>query len=139
FDDDGGLARHFGATQVADAPALAGSAASAALSYLREVQGSALAQVRRFGRLATRDHLGIDPSTRRSLELFEPAPGGDPAHTLWAVLHRTCTPAGARRLRALIERPLVDPAAIEDRLAAVAALVDDPARRQKARALLDDT
>ena len=118
---------------------LAIRAAAAALGYLAEVQGSALAQVRRIGRLMTREHLGLDPATRRSLELFEPAPGGDPRHTLWAVLHRTRTPAGARRLRALIERPLVDPAAIEQRLEAVDAFVTNPERRQRTRALLDET
>ena len=139
FEEEDALAKHFGAAAIAGAPPLAARAAAAALSYLREVQGSALAQVRRFGRLAARDHLGIDPATRRSLELFEPAPGGDPAHTLWAVLHRTCTPAGARRLRALIERPLVDPVLIERRLEAVAVLVDDPARRQTVRRLLGET
>jgi len=137
YEEIAALAEHFGS--LGDVPPLTARAASAALNYLREVQGSALAQVRKFGRLAVRDHLGLDPSTRRSLELFEPAPGGDPAHTLWAVLHRTKTPAGARRLRALIERPLVDPDAIDLRLGAVAALVDDPSRRQQVRALLDET
>ncbi len=135
------VAAQFGeaaADGLAAAP-LATRAAAAALGYLAEVQGSALAQVRRLGRLATREHLGLDPATRRSLELFEPAPGGDPAHTLWAVLHRTRTPAGARRLRALLERPLVDPDAIEARLSAVDALVKDPERRQRVRGLLDET
>ncbi len=134
------VAAHLGAPATAafeDAP-LALAAAAAALSYLGEVQGSALAQVRALERLALREHLGIDPSTRRSLELFEPAVGGDARHTLWAVLARTETAAGARRLRALLERPLVDPAAIEERLAAVATLVDDPARRDRLRALLGE-
>jgi len=142
FAEDGARARldgHFGGPAIEGAAPLAVRAAAAALGYLAEVQGSALAQVRRFGRLSTRDHLGLDPATRRSLELFEPAPGGDPRHTLWAVLHRTRTPAGARRLRALIERPLVDPPAIEARLEAVDLLVHDPSRRQRVRTLLEQT
>ncbi|MEO6461891.1 MAG: DNA mismatch repair protein MutS, partial [Candidatus Eisenbacteria bacterium] len=122
-----------------DGTSLAAAAAAAALSYLGEVQGSALTQVRRLVRLASREHLGLDPATRRSLELFVPAPGGDPAHTLWAVLDRTRTPAGARRLRAMIERPLVDPAAIGERQDVVEALVEDGGRRAEVRALLDRT
>jgi DNA mismatch repair protein MutS len=135
------LAAHFGAKGGAvldDVPA-ARTAAAVALGYLGEVQGSALTQVRRLVRLAAREHLGLDPATRRSLELFTPAPGGDPGHTLWAVLDRTRTPAGARRLRAMLERPLVDPAAIATRQDAVEALVDDAARRAGTRTLLDRT
>ncbi len=135
------LAAQFGAREVlalADAP-LAVRAAAAALSYLGEVQGSALFQMRRLARLSLREHLGLDPATRRSLELFEPAPGGDARHTLWAVVNRTTTAPGARRLRAWLERPLVDPAAIAQRLDAVEELVGDPARRESVRALLDRT
>jgi DNA mismatch repair protein MutS len=135
------LAAHFGprAAGVADDAPQAQAAAAAALVYLGEVQGSALTQVRRLVRLAAREHLGLDPATRRSLELFTPAPGGDAAHTLWAVLDRTRTPAGARRLRALIERPLVDPAAIATRQDAVEVLVEDATRRAGTRARLDRT
>ena len=138
---EGALAAHFGAKGAAglDGSPLARRAAATALGYLGEVQGSALSQVRRITRLASREHLGLDPSTRRSLELFVPAPGGDPAHTLWAVLDRTRTPAGARRLRAMVERPLVDVAAIAERQDVVEALVDDGARRAEVRALLDRT
>src|SRR5439155_20039800 len=79
---------------------LAARAAAAAFTYLGEVQGSATRQVRPPAALERRSHLGLDPATRRALEVFEPAPGGDPAHTLWAVLDSTVTPAGARHLRA---------------------------------------
>ncbi len=135
------FAAHFGATaeETQRLSPLAARAGAVALSYLGEVQGSALTQVRRLTRLSSREHLGLDPATRRSLELFEPAPGGDPAHTLWAVINRTRTPAGARRLRATLERPLVDAAAIAARLDAVATLVDDSGLRAACRAALDRT
>ncbi|MGH7725830.1 MAG: DNA mismatch repair protein MutS, partial [Candidatus Eiseniibacteriota bacterium] len=144
FADEGAggtLERQFGAREArafADAP-LAVRAAAAALSYLGEVQGSALSQIRRIVRLSLREHLGLDPASRRSLELFEPAPGGDARHTLWAVVNRTVSAAGARRLRSWLERPLVDPAAIDERLDAVEELVRDPARRADVRTLLDRT
>ena len=135
------LGAHFGDKALAplDGTPRAGRAAAAALTYLGEVQGSALTQVRRLVRLASREHLGLDPATRRSLELFVPAPGGDPAHTLWAVLDRTRTPAGARRLRAMVERPLVEVTAIAERQDVIETLVDDGARRAEVRALLDRT
>ncbi len=135
------FAAHFGgaAEDAQQGTPLAARAGAVALSYLGEVQGSALTQVRRLTRLSSREHLGLDPATRRSLELFEPAPGGDPAHTLWAVVNRTRTPAGARRLRATLERPLVDPAAIEARLDAVETLVEDSGLRAACRAALDRT
>ncbi len=136
-----GFAAHFGdaATEAQRLSPLAARAGAVALSYLGEVQGSALTQIRRLSPLSSREHLGLDPATRRSLELFEPAPGGDPAHTLWAVVNRTRTPAGARRLRATLERPLVDAVAIAARLDAVATLVDDSGLRAACRAALDRT
>jgi DNA mismatch repair protein MutS len=137
----GALAAHFGEKALAALPLgpLAERAAAAALGYVAEVQGSALSQVRTIAPLALREHLGVDPSTRRALELFEPAAGGDPSHTLWAVLNRTCTSAGARRLRAMLERPLVDPEKIERRLDQVEALVEDGARRRALRIALGET
>ncbi|HET7224664.1 MAG TPA: DNA mismatch repair protein MutS, partial [Candidatus Eisenbacteria bacterium] len=65
------------------------------------------------------DALRYDAATARHLELFEPAPGGEPAHTLWHHLKLTCTAPGARRLRAWLERPAFELAAIRARHDAV--------------------
>src|SRR5690606_18205792 len=51
-------------------------------------------------------------------------------------IDRTRTPMGARRLRRLLGQPLVDRAALDARLDAVAALAHDGQQRSKLRALL---
>jgi DNA mismatch repair protein MutS len=79
----------------------------------------------------------VDEMTRRNLELVESMRGGDVAGTLLGVLDRTITPMGARLLRQWMLAPLVDRAAIERRLEAVAALAGDLIARQALRDALD--
>ena len=63
----------------------------------------------------------LDPPTRRNLELLTRLGGDGPG--LIQLLDRTRTPMGARLLRSRVQEPLVDVAAIDLRLDAVAALV----------------
>jgi len=105
-------------------PAL--GAGGALLEYLREVRGDRLRHLVGARRLGTASGLVLDAVTCRNLELTEPLPGGDRAQTLLAVLDRTGTALGARRLRAWAERPLSDRASIEARHEAVAELIDRP-------------
>jgi hypothetical protein len=72
----------------------------------------------------------LDPPTRRNLELLEPLGRGP---SLAQLLDRTRTPMGARLLRRRLQEPLIEPAPIGARLAAVAALVTDRARREELR------
>src|SRR5947208_11803296 len=77
--------------------------------------------------------------TRRNLELVEPlrVEPGKKGTTLLDVLDRTVTPMGARLLRRWLLAPLVDPAAINARLDAVAVLADDTRGRDRLREALD--
>jgi DNA mismatch repair protein MutS len=63
--------------------------------------------------------LVLDALTRRNLELVENLVDGSRRGTLLDVLDHTATPMGARLLRELILRPLVEVERIQDRLDAV--------------------
>ncbi|HWM45761.1 MAG TPA: DNA mismatch repair protein MutS [Xanthobacteraceae bacterium] len=86
----------------------------------REPQGAAMA---------------IDAATRANLELMRTL-GGDPSGSVLSAIDRTSTAAGHRLLAQRLAAPLTDPAAINDRLDAVAALVVDAGLRADARARL---
>ncbi len=105
---------------LADLPA-ARAAAAATVTYLDRVQGGPARQLTRVERWREEHTLRYDAATARHLELFQPQPGGEVRHTLWHHLNLCVTPLGARRLRAWLERPLVDLAALAGRQAAVEA------------------
>jgi DNA mismatch repair protein MutS len=75
--------------------------------------------------------------TRRNLELVEPLRPGAAGATLLDGLDRTMTPMGARLLRRWLLAPLVQPAAINARLDAVAVLAGDARGRARLREALD--
>jgi DNA mismatch repair protein MutS len=79
----------------------------------------------------------LDDMTRRNLELTESLRGGDSSGTLLGVLDRTVTPMGARLLRQWILMPLTSRTAIDDRLDAVSALVENSLAREALRTALD--
>src|SRR5437899_408247 len=70
-------------------------------------------------------------------ELVEPLRPGTAGATLLEVLDGTVTPMGARLLRRWLLAPLVDPAAINARLDAVAVLAADTRGRDRLREALD--
>ncbi|HMP05111.1 MAG TPA: DNA mismatch repair protein MutS, partial [Lacipirellulaceae bacterium] len=126
------LARQFGQHALAgfgfsdaDAPAL--QAAGAILDYLGETQKSSLAHVDRLLPYLRSQRLEIDEATRRSLEIVAAIRDGRREGSLLAVMDRTVTAMGARMLAAWLSAPLIDVAAIDARLDAVAELHDDPA------------
>ena len=110
-------------------------AAALALAYLRATQGAALGHLRHLTRLTAVDAMVLDATAVETLELLQGS-GGDARASLFGVLDRTMTAMGARLLRHWLLRPLLDPAAVDERQAAVAALVAEPARRARLRALL---
>src|SRR2546427_8208744 len=75
--------------------------------------------------------------TRRNLELGGPLRPGTAGATLLEVLDGPVTPMGARLLRRWLLAPLVDPAAINARLDAVAVLAADTRGRDRLREALD--
>ena len=135
------LARHYRVQSVeglglGEADGAAVGAAGALLRYLRELQPAGVPHIARPVVERPAGVMPLDEMTRRNLELVESLRGGSDG-TLLSVLDRTVTPMGARLLRQWMLAPLVQRAAIEARLEAVAALFDDPLAREALRAALD--
>src|SRR5437867_3127147 len=118
-----------------DRPAL--GAAGALLRYARELKPGGLPHLAHPRIVRRGDALQLDEMTRRNLELVEPLRSGAEGATLLEVIDRTLTPMGGRLLRRWLLAPLVDPAAINARLDAVAVLVTDGRGRERLREALD--
>lgn len=132
-DPDRAAARWGEALARIAAPAAALAATAGALEYLDRVSGGAALRAPRLERWGEEGALRVDAATARHLELFEPQPGGEAAHTLWHHLGLCAAAPGARRLRAWLERPLTVRRAIEARLDAVAGWLDAAAARTALR------
>ena len=136
------LREHFGVATLRgfglDDASPAARAAGALLRYLAETQKGTLAHVRALRVTDAGGTMTLDRATQRALELSSTLRDGGREGTLLAVLDHTRTGPGARRLRAWLHAPLVDAAAIRDRQAGVAALVDEPRPREQIRVALRD-
>ncbi|MBA2291434.1 MAG: DNA mismatch repair protein MutS [Gemmatimonadales bacterium] len=119
----------------ADAPAI--GAAGALLRYALELQPQGLPQLARPTVRRADDCCWVDEMTRRNLELVEPLRSGVKGVTLVEALDHTLTPMGARLLRQWVVSPLSDVARIDDRLDAVAVMVDAGRLRTDLRDALD--
>ena len=129
-----GRAKHRLTAQFGDAAGTVGlsdiavAAAGAAIDYIDETGVGALASVTRIGAYEPDDHVAVDATTQRNLEVTEPmTPGG---RTLFGTIDHTETSAGGRLLREWLVRPLRQPSALRDRQAAVGALVGDALVRE---------
>ncbi len=111
-------------------------AVRAALLYLQMHQPSVLAQIRAVTEKEARRHLAMDETAVRTLELFSTLSGERRGSLLWAI-DRTRTPMGARRIRAWIASPLIDPKRIGDRHDAVGELVECGPERKALAGRLD--
>src|ERR671916_781347 len=122
------LKRHFGVSGLKGygldgRPALAG-AAGALIQYLGSLRGgSPPEQVVTFRPYDPGTGMVLDSATRRNLGLDE----------LIETIDRTRTPMGQRALRRWLERPLLEPDRINQRLEAVDALASDYMPREEAR------
>ncbi|MEE8278885.1 MAG: DNA mismatch repair protein MutS [Thermoanaerobaculia bacterium] len=111
-------------------------AAAAALSYARETQQSDLSHVRELRLRDSAEAMVLDSTTVANLEIFRNLrEGGRKGSLLW-VLDRTVSPAGGRRLRDWLRRPLCDPPEIEGRHLAVEELFQQTGRRERIREAL---
>ena len=108
-------------------------AAGALASYLKETQKTDLGHLSRLevdGAKRQR-YLELDLTARRTLELTETIRGKEKRGSLLWVLDKTKTPMGHRLIRAWIEQPLCNPAAIAVRQDQVAALTADAVVREE--------
>jgi DNA mismatch repair protein MutS len=128
------LARHLGVASL-DGFGVSGlplglAAAAAALAYLQDTQRAAAGHVDRIARLSTEDVLLLDEATRTNLELERTATGARRKGSLLALLDRSVTAAGARRLADWLRYPLADLGAIAARHGAVEELTASAVARE---------
>ena len=109
-----------------DALPAATCAAGALIEYARATQGNSIAHVTALAIENSSSYIGIDPATRRNLEISETI-RGEPAPTLLSLLDTCVTAMGSRSLRHALHHPLRDHAQVRARLAAVALLAEDGA------------
>lgn len=113
-----------------DNPA-AGMALGGLLKYLYETQKTDLSHINRLDYYEQGRFMELDLSSRRNLELTETMRGKERRGSLLWVLDKTKTSMGGRCLRGWLERPLLSVTAINSRLSAVAALVDNTIGREE--------
>src|ERR1017187_2716734 len=119
---------------LANRPAATG-AAGAILHYLRDTQRTALDHLDRPTFYDRSDSMVLDAVTVRNLELIEPLFAADAGAqaTVLGVLDQTQTGMGGRLLRQRLLRPAMDRAEIEQRLDAVAELLQQTILRAELR------
>lgn len=104
-------------------------------AHLETTQAGRLPVLSAPRRAGEADVMIIDPATRTSLEI-ERATSGSRDGSLLAAIDRTVTAPGARMLSSRLARPLLDPAAIDVRLDAVAWFCERRPQRQQLRETL---
>lgn len=100
------------------------AAAGALVDYTERTQKGKLPYLEAPKQIASGAVLEIDAATRRSLELTRTM-GGERKGSLLHCIDRTITAAGARMLQSRLSAPLTDSAAIKQRHAEVASLLED--------------
>ncbi|MCC7266407.1 MAG: DNA mismatch repair protein MutS [Caulobacteraceae bacterium] len=101
-------------------------------AHLETTQAGKLPALSAPRRAGEADVMAIDPATRASLEIERTLSGARDG-SLLAAIDRTITAPGARLLAARLARPLLDPAAIDARLDAVAWFCERRRLRQDLR------
>jgi len=122
----------FGCEEIPTAVAAAG----ALVRYLQETQLTALGHLIRLKRYRRADHLILDSTAQRNLELTRRLIDGRPEGSLLWALDRTLTPMGARLLRNWLLQPLIDIGAIRARQTAIETLLNETPRRSRLRSIL---
>ncbi len=121
------LMRHFDVSSLSgfgiDRKAGAVVAANMVLDYAAK-SGLSLGHIDTLSTYSVDGFMGLDPATRRSLELTQNIMDGTRRFTLISVLDETVTAMGARLLRRWVEQPLLDREKIGQRQGAVARLID---------------
>ncbi len=117
---------------------LAIAAAGAAVDYLRETQRGALAHIDTLAFYGEQQHMVLDATAQRNLELVKSLRDGTTRGTLLGVMDHTRTAMGGRLLRRRLLQPQMDVGTIEGRLDQVEALVARTIPRGDLREALAD-
>ncbi|PSP77337.1 DNA mismatch repair protein MutS [Halobacteriales archaeon QS_1_68_20] len=112
-------------------------AAGGAVDYLDATGAGALAAMTRLRTYEGDDHVSLDATTQRNLELLETM-SGDGEGSLVDTVDHTVTSAGGRLLREWLARPRRDLAELRRRQDGVAALAEGAMAREELRDLLGD-
>ena len=129
------FAQHFGEDEL-PAAELAARAVEDLLRYLHATVRTDLNHLSKLTRLDLSNHLILDATALRNLEVVRNLRDGSKRDTLFAVLDQTKTALGTRLLKRWLESPLVDIAAINRRLDAVDELFKNFSTRQSLREAL---
>ncbi|MEH6677241.1 DNA mismatch repair protein MutS [Phenylobacterium sp.] len=132
------LKRLYGVETLDGFGALSGAEISALgliAAHLETTQAGRLPALSAPRRIGESEVMAIDPATRTSLEIERSLAGGREG-SLLAAIDRTVTAPGARLLATRLARPLVEPAAIDARLDAVAYFCERRTLRQDLRGQL---
>ena len=95
------------------------------LHYLSLTQRHGMDCIKTLDIYEDTQYMTLDLIARRNLELTQTLRSGEKKGTLLWVLDKTKTSMGKRRMRATIEKPLIDATAINKRLNAVSELVNN--------------
>jgi DNA mismatch repair protein MutS len=110
-------------------------AAGAVMNYLQETQKANLTHLRRIVPLNIGEHMILDPSTKRNLEITRSVEGREEGTLVW-VLDHTRTPMGGRLLRKWISQPLRSLEPIQTRQESVAEIIATAGLRHSLTATL---
>ncbi|WP_049984497.1 DNA mismatch repair protein MutS [Halorubrum sp. BV1] len=116
---------------------LALRAAGAVLGYVEETGAGVLASMTRLTAYGDDDHVELDATTQRNLEITETMRGDDEG-TLFETIDQTVTAAGGRLLREWLTRPRRDRDTLERRLDAVESLAAAALARDRLRETLGE-
>jgi len=111
------------------------AAAGAVLSYVEETGVGTLTAVTRLQAYGAREHVALDATTQRNLELTETMQG-DSSGSLFETLDHTVTAAGGRLLKRWLQRPRRARGELVRRQTAVAALTREAMAREAIRETL---
>ena len=103
------------------------------LQYLHETQKTGLDHLRELIPYSTENYMVLDSATRRNLELTETLREKKKKGSLLWVLDKTKTAMGARRLRTMVEQPLIQRDDIIKRQDAVEQLMESAMVREELR------
>ena len=114
-------------------------AVGASIAYIKETQKTDITFTRELNIYSKGQYLELDINTRRNLELTETMRGKEKRGTLLWVLDKTKTAMGARLLRSWVIKPLINPAIISNRQAAVSDFVKNPVVNDRIAEILSNT
>jgi DNA mismatch repair protein MutS len=133
------LKKQFGVTSLEglgiDSEALVRSTGSIII-YLDEIQKVALNNINSIKNYSISSYMILDMNTRRNLELVETMRGKNRKGALISVMDKTSTSMGGRRLKAWIEKPLISPGEINERLDGVQELYNEFLLREEMKEYL---